>query len=497
MAGIGQPDVEPLSGGAAAQPLVSPMQPVLTPNAVQQLVDAVHNGAINTIDIANRIGAVAQAEKKANLEKLGEYVSPEAIQSRMSQLRAQGQQAQLTGAQAEAAQGLVQPATESQLQDIIQKNETRYSAPAVSAYTQFNPPIYKVDENGNPTKEYDVQAMSREGSRYVRAQSMLALAADGLKATPTQMKNPKTGAPVTVWLNAKGEDVTPVAGNKSYEFYNQMRRDAYEVFHEKPDTTPHVEPVKNAEGINILPKDNPPAGMITGPDQEAVPAPGVTPQASQGAAAADPTLTQPAIVATSEQPTVAPDYMPYQGMQVGPVQTPPEATKAFEEKPDVKAFYTSLPVYTGFADASRQSIQQPSSVSDLALAESYSKLFDPQSTLREFKFDALQKAIPWLSKFKDALPIIEREHMFPDNVRKAIARSGLDVINSREKALVPRLQEAQAEGALLDPEQRKILAGIPFSSRAGLDPMLAGAPGSAPGLTTLPSGRRVRFVPGP
>jgi hypothetical protein len=483
MAGIGQSDVEPLSGGAAAQPLVSPLSPVVTPDAVKMLVDAVHNGAINTIDIANRIGSVAQAEKKAHLQALGEYVRPEAIQSRMSQLQAAGAQAQLQTAQAQAAEPLAQPVAASQLQDIIQKNETRYSAPAVSAYTQFNPPIYKVDENGNPTKEYDVQAMSREGARYVRAQSMLALAADGLKAAPVKMTNPKTGAPVDVWLNTKGEDVTPVAGNKAYEFYNQMRRDAYSVFHESPDTAPHVEPVIKPKGTVIeTPGPYPAKG---GADA----APEVTPQASQGAAAAEPTVT----------PTdAAPSYMPYQGMQVGPAQTPPEATKAFEEKPDVKAFYTSLPVYTGFADASRQSVQQPSSVSDLALAESYSKLFDPQSTLREFKFEALQKAIPWLSKFKDAPAIIQREHMFPPAVRNAIARSGLDVINSREKALLPRLQQAKIEGALLNPEQLQILAGVPFSQRYGLDSMLpaSAAPGAAvptggTKTVTLSSGRAV------
>ena len=491
MAGIGQSDVEPLSAGVTAQPIVSPLTPAVTPDAVTALVDAFRKGAIGAADIQDRIGAEAMANKRAHIEQLREYVSPEAIDSRMAQIQAQGAEAQLKTAQAGAGQQLVQPIAQSNLQDIIQKNETRYSAPAVQAYTQFNPPIYKVDADGNPTGEYDVQAMSREGARYVRAQSMLALAADGLKSTPVKMVNPKTGAPIDVWLNARGEDVTPVAGNKAYEFYSQMRRDAYDVFHEKPDSRPHFEPMEGGpKGPKVQPiQDEPPSGPILTPGGTPEPAPGVTPAASQGAAAAEPAVVP-----------VSPNYMPYQGLQTGPAQTPAEATKAFEEKPDVKAFYTSLPVYTGFADASRQAVQQPSSVSDLALAESYSKLFDPQSTLREFKFEALQKAIPWLSKFKDAAAIIARDHMFPPAVRNAIARSGLDVINTREKALVPRLQEAQQEGAMLNQEQKQILSGAPFSQRYGLDSMLpaSAAPGSPAAGTsktvTLSNGKTVQVT---
>lgn len=487
MAGIGQSDVEPLSAGTTAQPLVSPMNPAVTPDAVTALVDAFRKGAIGAADIQDRIGAEAMANKRAHIQQLSEYVSPEAINSRLAQIQATGAEAQLKTAQATAGEQLVQPIAQKSLQDIIQANETRYSAPAVQAYTQFNPPIYKVDRDGNPTGEYDVQAMSREGARYVRAQSMLALAADGLKSAPVKMVNPKTGAPVDVWLNSKGEDVTPVAGNKAYEFYSQMRRDAYDVFHEKPNATPHFEPV---EGGPAAPKYNAPSGIIETPGATPNPpvdaAPTVTPAASQGAAAADPTVTP-----------AGPSYMPYQGLQTGPAQTPAEATKAFEEKPDVKAFYTSLPVYTGFADASRQAVQQPSAVSDLALAESYSKLFDPQSTLREFKFEALQKAIPWLSKFRDAPAIIARTHMFPPEVRNAIARSGLDVINTREKSLVPRLQEAAKEGAMLNQEQQQILNGVPFSQRQGLDTFLPPSGTSATGAgtsktVTLSNGRTVQ-----
>jgi hypothetical protein len=173
----------------------------------------------------------------------------------------------------------------------------------------------------------------------------------------------------------------------------------------------------------------------------------------------------------------------------------PEVKAALESLPDVKEFSTSKPVYVGFADAAKQATASPHPVSDLALAEAYTKLFDPTARITEFKYDELKKSIPWLEKFKDAPFIIAREHTFPPEVRKEIVRSGLNVIDQREKALVPRFAYAERQSpGVLDSEQRQILNGVPFSKRSGFGDLSASP---ASGLTQLPSGRRVRFVPGP
>lgn len=209
---------------------------------------------------------------------------------------------------------------------------------------------------------------------------------------------------------------------------------------------------------------------------------------------APPAPTQPPVIQPS---AVTPDttYYPFQGLATGPIQTTPEAKKDMEELPDVKAFSTSKPVYIGFADSSKNAVQNPNSVNDLSLAESYSKLFDPQATLREFKFDALVQAIPWLSKFKDLPAIVAREHKFPADVRQAIVNSGLDVIEARENALRPRFAYAEAQHpGLLDEDQKAIMAGVPFRKRMGVDNTAASAAGN---FQTLPSGKRVRFVPAP
>lgn len=520
MPGIGQPDVEPLSGGAAAQPLVTPVQPVLTPNAVQQLVDAVHNGAINTIDIANRIGSVAQAEKKANLEKLGEYVSPEAIQSRMSQINAQGQQAQLAGAQAQAQTGLVPQQTEvSQRQLAAQSSAAIFGAGGLDTFQKTakwygdSPQNYR-----KPDGTFDTDAMSQAGDE--RAND-LGIAQNWLQqlAPEGQRVIKKGDSEFTQDLNHWKVNVTPPDPESGYKGSNAYWAYVKQLQAYLPAGHPArgqyiMTPVGGDDSVPGRPKGSPsgPHGMVpsighinetdTQPNINTIPTtpPPSGPIVTPGGAPTPPEVNVSPQVSARPQPDIqaAGDESP--GILTKAGQTPTEATAALEAKPDVKAFYTSLPVYTGFADASRQSIQQPSSVSDLALAESYSKLFDPQSTLREFKFEALQKAIPWLDKFADAPGIIARTHMFPPDVRKAIARSGLDVINSREKALVPRFEEARAEGARLDSAQKQILAGVPFSTRAGLDQLLPAA-GTAPGASppagtsrtvTLSSGRDVQ-----
>lgn len=540
----GAPDSQPLAAGLSAQQLVTPMQPVVSPDAVTALVDAFHKGVITAGDINDRIGAVAQANKRAHLEQLSEFVSPEAIQSRMAQFGTTTAQSQLQTQQAQAASGLVQPLAEKTSQDIIQANHERLSKAAVDAYTQWNPPIYKRDANDNPTSEYDYEAMAREGSEYLRAQNLMALASIGLKGEWQKRLDNKTGAPIMVYVNANGEDVTPQSGNKTYEFYQKMRQDALTRLHAAPDTTPHVTPVEGGAAAPAptiepaQPQDNPPAPMITTPTPPAVQdtpqlraqliegmkAQGIPEEAATaaiartGAADLQPFINQygipaptlnvtpiqppapvvaPSIAPVSPvtaAPAVAAPYMPGQGIPVGPEQSTSEAKKSLEELPDVKAFSTSKPVYIGFADASKNSMAKPSAVNDLSLAESYSKLFDPQATLREFKFEALQEAIPWLSKFKDLPAIIAREHTFPAEVRKEIVKSGLDVINAREKALQSRFAYAESQHpGILDAEQKQILQGVPFAQRFGVDTT---APAAAPtGLQTLPSGRRVMWVP--
>jgi hypothetical protein len=457
VAGVGQPDVEPLSAGTTAQPLVSPMQPVVTQDAVQNLVDAFHKGVISSADITDRIGAVAQAKKKAQLEELSEYVSPEAIQSRMDQYRAQSAQSQLAGAQATAGQPLVGPKTKKELDDITYAQATRLTGPAVQAYLQYNPPIQKIDANGNPTSEYDYDAMGREGTRYVRMNNMLQYSALGLAGKPIETFDKDTGQKKTVWLNAFGEDVTPDPQNKKVQDYQKIRQDAFKLFFKEPDTSPHFDPT--VEGAGVAPagaiQDNPPAPAILAPGLK----PGEQPAVAPAAPAAAP--AQPVVIpATTESPSgetaasVPPSnasggYQPYQGFAMSP---PPGVFQKDEIINNLKndevyknwqATKGQVGNYLGAVNA-LNSLKPGDNhnVADVALAESLIKLADPQGTIREFKWDKFEHNQPLLDKLKTYQNWALGEGSFTDQTRKDLIALGRNYIKEREGTVKDAIQLA-------------------------------------------------------
>lgn len=524
----GAPDSQPLAAGLSAQQLVTPMTPAVTPDAVNALVNAYHNGFVNTQDIIDRIGAVGQAKKKALLESLGEYVSPEAIQARKSQIQAAGAQANLQTAQAQGGQQLVQPLTESNLADIVQHNQTRLSGDAVKAYTSLHPPIYKIDANGNPTSEYDYTAMTREGSELLQAMALRDYSQQRLQGTWADYYDDKLKQTRKAFINASGENVTP--GSDRWKYYNQLRDQAFERIWKKPDNSPHfdpslgegdskapdniVQPITPTTTPTLTPEQRGQAvqqyakylqasGTIADPDKAMGFAARANDETLSGYAQQSGLITPiapPDVHAVIPSPipgSTSPDFTSFPAAASSSYQPDPAARKELEELPDVKAFYTSKPVYVGFVDAAKLAKARPTAVNDLGLAESFSKLFDPQSTLREFKFDALKESIPWPQKLKDAWPLIMKTHTFPADVRADIINSGRNVIDSREKALQSRFQAAEARNPGLlaaDPEQQQIMKGIPFSARYGLDDSNNAATTAGPAVT-LPSGRTVRWVP--
>lgn len=544
----GAPDAPQLSAGLSAQQLVSPITPVVTPDAVSQLVDAFRKGAIGMADIQDRIGAEAMAQKRAHIEQLQEYVSPEAIQSRMGQIGAAGAQAELQTAQARAGTGLVQPLAESSLADIVQHNAMRLSGDAVKAYTSINPPIYKIDANGNPTSEYDYAAMNREGAEIMRAMGMRDYAQQKLQGTWSEYYDEQLKQNRKAFINANGENVTP--GSDRWKYYNDLRDQAFERLWKRPDTSPHFDPAAG-EGDSTPPQDAPlsgpmggqgslvtpiaPAAVPTAPtvdtsqaragiiagmkaagidedqatrfvaratsadvakltQQYGTPVPTIAPSDVTGVPAAVPS-TAPTVTPSPVPGSTSPSFASFPAGPTADFQAKAAAKSALEELPDVKAFSTAKPLYIGFADAANATAKAPpSKVTDLALAEAYTKLFDPTARITEFKYDELKNAIPWLEKFKDLPAIIAREHTFPKAVRQEIIDSGMQNINLREKALQPRFKWAQDQSPnILDDEQKQILAGVPFSKRYGVE---AGAVPKAD-LTTLPSGKRVRWIPSP
>jgi hypothetical protein len=159
----------------------------------------------------------------------------------------------------------------------------------------------------------------------------------------------------------------------------------------------------------------------------------------------------------------------------------------------VNEYEKASDTYDKFADSARRAPIAQDGATDLGLAENYSKMHDPSSTIREFKFDALKQVIPLLERFKDAAPLINKSHIFPPKVRQAIIEDGLNLADASERGLVSAFKSAEeTTPGTLNATQKAIASGIPFSQRQGFK---LGAPGS-PSASAAPTSRTVTLSNG-
>lgn len=98
------PKLAPINPGN----LIGQADAVVEPRATAILADAFRQGVVSADDIMNRVGAVGQTRRKAELQGLQEQTSPEAVALRQQQQSTAMEQAQLGQAQAERAQVLQQ-----------------------------------------------------------------------------------------------------------------------------------------------------------------------------------------------------------------------------------------------------------------------------------------------------------------------------------------------------------------------------------------------------
>jgi hypothetical protein len=160
-----------------------------------------------------------------------------------------------------------------------------------------------------------------------------------------------------------------------------------------------------------------------------------------------------------------------------------EARKALHDVPNVNDWAKSQATYQRFATAAAS---PQNSVTDLNLAETFSKILDPQSTLREFKFEALKDAIPWLSYIsKEGIDTIKREKRFPADVRQRIIDEGFSNVDAADNAVRDTFKQAeQANPGVLDDRQKAVIKGIPFRQQVGFKGTAPAA--SAPAASTTP-----------
>lgn len=562
--GLGQPNVEPLSAGTTAQPLVPQVSPAVTPDYVKQLGDAFHTGAINAQDVADRIGQLAQMKKRAAIEELQEYVSPQAIQSRMAQH-------QLAGAQAQADLGLVQPKADllaTQLQQ--QQATTVYGAGGLQAIQTLGPWYGQSMENFRDpdTGQIDFAKASQAGNEIAAKNAIINNWFDRLTPAKEEDVTDSAGQTRHVTYNKFGQVISPPNPQLGYKGSDSYWYIVHQLDNLMPDTHPlrgaiptGDHPIQkndqmhggdgpvldNNDSITVTPANqneyyaeyakelrdrgipNPETTALkVGPDAlqawvtnkyGSTEQPTVSPSqaaALQAQGLPIPTLPtpnagwtnapQPKVEAlTGAAPTAAPQ--PQLDTGVGPVvkpaQTPVQqreeifkARTDLRKQPDVDEYYKALPTYTKFADSARRAPVAQNGPTDLGLAENYSKMHDPTTSLREFKFDALAKQIPLLEKYASVPEIVKtinRDRIFPPHVRQEIIEDGMRTVDAAEGALkAPFAAAEQTLPGTLDAEQKQILAGVPFSQRRGHSYTSAPA---ADGFVTLPSGKRVRYVP--
>lgn len=415
---IGTQTQGPLVTGLASTAPVTTPPPVITPDAVSALVNSFHNGVITGDDLAQHSGMMAFLRNRAEGQQLRESVGPEAVAQRQSAREAATAQNSLASQVAAAAAGNVESQAQLVSAQTAKAQADLLDKQAIDSYKALNPTIYKSD---GVTPDYD--AMADAGRQYVRAQGMLQYAAQGLAGTPSQEKNPKTGAPVTVVRNALGEDVTPVAGNKAYEHYSELRRQAMEVM---------FNPAKPHKSFN--------------PDGAATTGSNLTPNESP-----DMTLVSPAVPAqAAAAPSVTPEYIPGQGRPTGPSNTVWDEGKITEElgKSPIYSNWantrTQIPNFVSAANAINAipaSQQQTTNMNplDIALAESLIKMYDPQGVIREFKWDKFQDNQPLLEKLKAAQQTLLHNGQFSPNVRQDLINLGKETLRSKEAGVKPQI----------------------------------------------------------
>lgn len=542
MAGVGQADEPLVSAGASAQPLVTaPDLSVTSTPAVENLVNAMHQGYVNTDDIVNRIGQQATAQKKATLEALKEYVDPDMVEARMSQAR-------LQAAQNEAQKTLVAPATQLGAATIAKNLGTISNGDAINLGQQWFGTVK--DAQGNP----DYDATANLGRQVYRQQLRLQQAQQGLAVTQKYTSVEK-GQNVEHWLNALGEDVSP--GTPAHKAYAQMRQDAWDELYTTPGNLGKsagggrggaasvVSPAGTSPALPLTPTQDQvqevinkyaPGGDPNQPDQNKILAaianaykanPADVSKMDQdqinqavlhlASPPAPSPVPEPAVVPATPPPETRPVLPVGQsgvGVPLGPaagfLQKPDEIRADMEKQESYKMWQQQAKAAESFdqtvkdiqENASKPpSEQKPWNALDFQLAESAVALYQPQMAIREFKWSELTKGQPITEIVKNWKQIVGRTGELTPEGRQRLISLGYSMIDGADNAARGPIGGAvnAATQAGLNPNQvltnddeKRVFNKQPFGQHRPLNNLYSGQPnagaGTPSGGTPYPAG---------
>ena len=195
-----------------------------------------------------------------------------------------------------------------------------------------------------------------------------------------------------------------------------------------------------------------PASLVTAMSPEQVVA--ATPVGDLVSAVTEkPTAAAPMIQPT---PTLSHGRLPYAG-GTDIVQTPQTVFTAEKVREDLmkevpyQSWQKSVPYATTFelnADEVRkltpaQQGKANMNMTDLGLAESLIKLYDPEGVIREFKWEKFETNQPRIDLLKNAWDLaVNRRGSFTPETRAKLIQMGEEVIAGREKAARPAIEKA-------------------------------------------------------
>jgi hypothetical protein len=145
------------------------------------------------------------------------------------------------------------------------------------------------------------------------------------------------------------------------------------------------------------------------------------------------------------------------------------------QKSFANSFDTAVKRINSIPPAEQRSGKAKMNALDISLAESIIKMYDPGMAIREFKWDKLAEAQPYLEKLPNWRAEFFHTGALTPEGRKRLIEMGYDVIDGKEKAALPHIQQAarraSANGVDLDqvlnPDEQRVLSGQPFGDNRG------------------------------
>jgi hypothetical protein len=481
-----------VAAGAAAQPLVTSADPsVVGPQAVQNLVDSFRQGFITGNDIMDRIGAVGQAKRKAELEQLGEYVDPQFIEARKSAAAAQTAQNQLQLTQAQASTGNVQALADYQKQQAQWATANLGDKAAIDAYTMYNRPLKKADGS------YDFDQMADLGTPMKGAAARYQYAVNALQVG--DIKNIPGGPgqrPQLVYLDKNGAPMTDKSRQAAYDQLEGSWAELHNIDASQRGKTP------------ALPYSGPPPAAMLAPAAPA--ATSLVQPLSTSTAAPVGGVVQVTTPVTTGGTAEAPVPQFMQGAQVpyGYAQgtSPPEIQERVtnirnvtDKSPEVENYAKAQQYITPFeVNASRVAQMTPAQqqsatmgVLDQSMLENLIKMYDPQGVMREFKWDKLEENQNRLETYlnfglpgnplKNVIQKVEGKTILTPLARQRLIDQGYEVINGMQSSAQNRLNDAQKFASSVGlPDPYATNDNLSFVAKGGRSKNPVAVPGDIP-----------------